>query len=164
MPGYFISNVFVCIYIYLLLNTAEGKKIIQRILYYHNGFKAFYEVVFKFYKCSFRFHENCNLQQSSTTCLYLLILNTVGGMILQDTILSQWAKSLYEVAFELYICIFDFTRFPTVQFGNYLVKSQFCIIQIQLERDCGPIVYMWVNVRYICIGNKLNKTKLIHRI
>ena len=30
MPGYFISNVLcICIYIYLLLNTAEGKKIIR---------------------------------------------------------------------------------------------------------------------------------------
>ena len=151
-----------CVYLYLFTTKYSRRgKDYQRILYYHNGVKAFYEVVFKFYKCSFRFHENCNLQQSSTTCLYLLILNTVGGIILQDTILSQQGQIL---AFEFYICIFDLTRFPTVQFGNYLVKSQFCIIQIQLERDCGPIVYMWVNVRYICIGNKLNKTKLIHRI
>ena len=71
MPGYFISNVFVCIYIYLLLNTAKGENVIRGYNIITMGSKPFMKLYISFTNAAFDFTKiaTCS-SQVQLVCIY----------------------------------------------------------------------------------------------
>ena len=91
MPGYFISNVFVCIYIYLLLNTVEGKKIIRGYFIITMWPKPFIKLYLSsVYETLISQDWNFAIIASNLSFIVhiqvqlVYLLNTVGGLILLD--------------------------------------------------------------------------------